>query len=220
MSEQRVQTTEQTLRVRYEALLDAKQQELDLILSSNQRAEHEEKQRWEQMMAAMKGTHLTLLEEYESQIRGKYEEYLREWEQRCRTETSRLEQHALLQANSLAEERRRNESYIRKLHVAASKWRADYQHTTKSQYDMLMSELENHYTQLLEQRNKEISEQQERMAVQLLVLQQKSAQDRETASKCQHEMQLLQEKDSVAQQEAKEGLEVYVLVDQCIDVYV
>lgn len=170
--EKRVQEAENTLHAHYQALLSAKQQQFDTILAGTAQAEQEQRQRWEQMMVGITQKQMTLQEEYEAHLRAKYEAYMRDWDQRWTEESNRWEQQALTFAETLANERRNAESRIRKMRIAASKWRSDYQQATKSQYDRLVTDLESHYTSLLEERSHTMADQHERTTVQLLVQQQ------------------------------------------------
>ena len=137
----RAKGIEARLRTHYSTIVDNMETQLKLALRLQDDADkqwlEDVEARNKQQVAAMKG--------FEDKCRRLYDTRLAEYTERTDQQLSNYEDELMKQGSTLAAHRANFESRIRRMRIACSRWRADYQNTLHARYQALADALEDRY---------------------------------------------------------------------------
>jgi hypothetical protein len=137
----RAKGIEARLRAHYTTIVDNMETQLKLAL----RLQDDADKQWLEDVEARNKQQVVAMKSFEEKCRRLYDTRLAEYTERTDNQLSEYEDELMKQGSTLSAHRANFESRIRRMRIACSRWRADYQNTLHARYQALADGLEDRY---------------------------------------------------------------------------
>lgn len=192
----RAKQLDERLRNHYDTVIDHMQSQLDAALKLNDDADKQ----WMEDVEARNRQQVSTMQAYEEKCRRLYQTRLTEYVERTDAEVAEYEGMLLEAGSNSALQSARFESHLRRVKMACSKWRADYQKEIEKRYEQTVSELDARYMAEISSLLQQLSEANAQLATMDERVQEIHARSEAEVKKAQ-----MEERKAIAEKESEDN---------------